>query len=51
MRHFRCRMGVATNSIMAVPASIRGACRREPRDIYDPYRHIDQIKVTTRDFR
>ena len=23
----------------------------KPRDIYDPYGHIDQIKVKTRDFR
>lgn len=53
MQSFRFRMGAAMNSIMALLRLIRADCRKgpRPRDIVDPYLHLDTIKVKTRDFR
>ena len=44
------RMGAATSFIMDRPRSIRAGYQSH-RDMFDPYGHIDEISVKTRDFR
>ncbi|ESZ11932.1 hypothetical protein X737_29110 [Mesorhizobium sp. L48C026A00] len=47
----RCRTGAAMSSIMAPRRQIRAPAEGpKPRNIVDPYGHIDQIKVRTRAF-